>query len=61
MLEIDRLRAPPAWLAEFFQDREPEFLIRTFLRFDLVTQAIDNTLLMIKKVCGAMPPSFPTW
>ncbi|CCA68133.1 hypothetical protein PIIN_02000 [Serendipita indica DSM 11827] len=48
ILEADRSSSPPTWLATFFQDREPEYLIRTCMRYHLILPALDYTLLMIQ-------------
>jgi hypothetical protein len=50
IMESDRNVAPPTWLTTFFQDREPEYLIRTCLRYHLIMTALDYTMFMIQKV-----------
>lgn len=50
MLEQNRTRALPSWLIAFFSEHQPEYLIRTCLRFDLVNDAIEHTLGLVKKV-----------
>ncbi|KAG8811352.1 hypothetical protein FRC17_002511, partial [Serendipita sp. 399] len=49
IMDQDRTSTPPTWLTAFFQEREPEYLIRTCLRYQLTLAAIDYTILMIKK------------
>jgi len=49
IMDTDRLSAPPTWLTAFLQDREPEYLIRTCLRYHMVLAAMDYTLCMIQK------------
>ncbi|KIJ26033.1 hypothetical protein M422DRAFT_236708 [Sphaerobolus stellatus SS14] len=49
MLEFDRDGALPSWLVKFFQEHEPEYLVRTCLRFDLVREAVEYSLDLVKK------------
>ncbi|KAG8758806.1 hypothetical protein FRC14_007305 [Serendipita sp. 396] len=49
IMDTDRTSIPPSWLTAFFQEREPEYLIRTCLRYQLILPAIEYTILMIKK------------
>lgn len=49
-MDTNRTSSPPTWLTAFLQDREPEYLIRTCLRYHMVLPAIDYTLSMIQKV-----------
>jgi len=50
MLEFDRDGALPSWLVKFFQEHEPDYLVRTCLRFDLVVEAVEYGLDLVKKV-----------
>lgn len=50
ILDLDRLGRVPAWLIKFFEDEEPEYLIRTQLKYGLVEQALQYSLNLIRKV-----------
>jgi hypothetical protein len=50
MLEHERTRALPSWLITFFSEHQPEYLIRTCLRFDLINDALEHSLALVKKV-----------
>lgn len=50
MLEHERTRALPSWLVDFFCEHLPEYLIRTCLRFDLINDALEHSLVLVKKV-----------
>jgi hypothetical protein len=57
ILEFDRSGALPSWLVKFFEDNQPEYLIRTSMRFDLIGDAIDHSLGLVKKVCRCFSSS----
>ncbi|EMD40997.1 hypothetical protein CERSUDRAFT_43484 [Gelatoporia subvermispora B] len=55
ILGYDRLSPPPPWLVHALeatdtprQARHPEYLIRTFLRFELLEAALEHTLAMMR-------------
>ena len=50
LLALDQVVPPPARLTQFFQEREPEYLIRTYLRYDMVSTALDYTLTLVEEV-----------
>lgn len=50
LLALDQVVPPPARLTQFFQEREPEYLIRTYLRYDMVSTALDYTLTLVDEV-----------
>ena len=52
ILEFDRTGALPSWLVKFFEEHQPEYLIRTCMRFGLVDDAIEYSLELVKKVFG---------
>jgi len=49
MLEFDRANALPSWMVRFFQEHQPEYLVRTCLRFDLIGEAVEYGLDLVKK------------
>ncbi|KAF8574446.1 hypothetical protein K439DRAFT_1399027 [Ramaria rubella] len=57
ILELDRARALPSWLVDFFMAHQPEYLIRTCLRFDLVADAVEHCLTLVRKANAAAPSS----
>ncbi|KAJ3536697.1 hypothetical protein NM688_g6802 [Phlebia brevispora] len=50
IIGFDRSSAPPPWLIQSLQEHHPEYLIRTYLRFELIESAIEYTLSMVQKV-----------
>jgi len=53
ILDQDRFSRVPAWLVKFFEDEQPEFLVRTSLKYGLVEQALRYCLSMIRKVINS--------
>jgi hypothetical protein len=51
LLALNQVVPPPARLTQFFKEREPEYLIRTYLRYDMVSTALDYTLMLVDEVC----------
>jgi hypothetical protein len=51
LLALNQVVPPPARLTQFFQEHEPEYLIRTFLRYNMVSTALDYTLSLVNEVC----------
>ena len=51
LLALNQVVPPPARLIHFFQEREPEYLIRTYLRYGMVSAALDTTLTLVDEVC----------
>jgi len=51
LLALNQVVPPPARLTQFFQERDPEYLIRTYLRYDMVSAALDSTLMLVDEVC----------
>lgn len=51
ILDLDRLSRVPTWLIKFFEDEEPEYLIRSSLKYGLVEQSLQYCLSMVRKVC----------
>jgi hypothetical protein len=51
LLALNQVVPPPARLTQFFQEREPEYLIRTYLRYNMVSTALDSTLTLVDEVC----------
>lgn len=50
ILDLDRLSRVPSWLIKFFEDEQPEYLVRTSLKYGLVEQALQFALGMVRKV-----------
>ena len=50
ILDQDRFSRVPTWLVKFFEAEQPEFLVRTSLKYGLVEQAIRYCLAMVRKV-----------
>ncbi|OCH95867.1 hypothetical protein OBBRIDRAFT_744376 [Obba rivulosa] len=48
ILGYDRLSPPPPWLVHALEERHPEYLIRTFLRFELLESVLEHTLALIR-------------
>jgi len=66
ILDQDRFSRVPAWLVKFFEDEQPEFLVRTSLKYGLVEQALRYCLSMIRKanqtlLRGAASRASATW
>ncbi|GJJ16272.1 hypothetical protein Clacol_010568 [Clathrus columnatus] len=59
ILEFDRSNSLPSWLVLFFQDNQPEFLIRMFLRFELICEALEYSLSLVRKSEAAIPRNRP--
>ncbi|EJU06460.1 hypothetical protein DACRYDRAFT_113162 [Dacryopinax primogenitus] len=53
MLAYNRHNRVPNWLSKFFEDHQPEHLIRTFLRYGLVQDAVAYTITLIQKARNA--------
>lgn len=53
LLALNQVVPPPARLTQFFQEREPEYLIRACLRYDMVSIALDYTLTIVEEVCAS--------
>lgn len=51
ILDLDRLSRVPSWLIKFFEDEQPEYLVRASLKYGLVEQALRFALGMVRKVC----------
>jgi len=41
--------ALPSWLVGFFEEKQPEYLIKTFLRFGMVQEAVEEGLGLVRK------------
>lgn len=50
ILEFDRSKSLPSWLISLLQENQPEYLIRTFLRFELISEALKHSLSLVQKV-----------
>ncbi|KAF8314772.1 hypothetical protein DL93DRAFT_2167187 [Clavulina sp. PMI_390] len=66
ILEIDRHSRVPSWLVDFFEEEEPEYLIRSQLKYGLVEEALRYTLNMVRKasqplIRGTPEQSSATW
>ncbi|KAJ1547917.1 hypothetical protein HK405_004610, partial [Cladochytrium tenue] len=53
-LERRRVFALPLWLVEFYKEKHPEDLIRTYLKFGLVEKCCIFTIQMIQAVLAAL-------
>ncbi|KAI0079746.1 hypothetical protein K474DRAFT_1658839 [Panus rudis PR-1116 ss-1] len=67
LLASERSSAPPPWLIESLQEYQPEYLIRTFLRYDFIENALEHVLFVIHKDEGkkfqddSSCPAFHAW
>ena len=53
ILDQDRFSRVPAWLVKFFEDEQPEFLVRISLKYGLVEQALRYCIAMVRKVTAS--------
>ncbi|KAK7696575.1 hypothetical protein QCA50_001233 [Cerrena zonata] len=49
LLAFDRSSSPPPWLVQSLQEHHPEFLIRSYLRYDLLDLAVEQVLSLMRK------------
>jgi len=49
ILSYDRFSPPPPWLLNILEEYHHEYLIRTSLRYEVVEEALERTLSLIKK------------
>ncbi|KDQ20617.1 hypothetical protein BOTBODRAFT_626620 [Botryobasidium botryosum FD-172 SS1] len=49
VLDLNRFGRIPPWLVKFFQDKQPEYLILTSLRYELLRDALKYTLDMVQQ------------
>ncbi|CAL1702056.1 unnamed protein product [Somion occarium] len=49
LLAFDRSSTPPPWLVQSLERHHPEFLIRAFLRYDLLEFALEQVLSLMHK------------
>lgn len=61
VLEMDRLDAVPSWLVKFFEENQPDYLIRAWLRKGYLYQALEHALKLVRKTNAALlPTAVPT-
>ncbi|EJD01293.1 uncharacterized protein FOMMEDRAFT_158427 [Fomitiporia mediterranea MF3/22] len=51
--------SPPSWLLQIIEEHHPEHLIRTYLRFGDIEEALEQTLKLIRKATKALDNSTP--
>ena len=50
ILDLDRFSRVPAWLSKFFEEEQPEYLVRISLQYGLVREALMSCIDMLKRV-----------
>ncbi|KAI0347005.1 hypothetical protein BDW22DRAFT_1367225 [Trametopsis cervina] len=48
ILGFDRSSNPPPWLVAVLEAKHPEYLIRTYLRYEVLESALEHTLTMLR-------------
>lgn len=66
ILAFDRSTLPPPWLLQSLAEYHPEYLIRISLRYDILEQALECTMILIRRTDARLargPPqnSSSTW
>jgi len=59
ILSHDRASPPPPWLIHTLEDHHHEYLIRASLRFDLLENALEHTLSLVRKADAALSRTQP--
>ncbi|KZW04416.1 hypothetical protein EXIGLDRAFT_743861 [Exidia glandulosa HHB12029] len=54
VLEMDRLDTVPSWLVKFFEENQPDYLIRAWLRKGYLYQALEHSLKLVRKTNTAL-------
>ncbi|KAI0698869.1 nucleoporin Nup120/160-domain-containing protein [Cytidiella melzeri] len=49
VLSFDRSSSPPPWLISSLEEQHPEYLIRTYLRYEVLESALEYTLAILRK------------
>jgi len=66
ILAFDQSTLPPPWLLQSLAEHHPEYLIRIFLQYDILEQALEYTMSLIRRADARLargPPqnSSSTW
>ncbi|KAI0092550.1 nucleoporin Nup120/160-domain-containing protein [Irpex rosettiformis] len=59
ILSLDRSSQSSPWLISLLEDEHPEYLIRTYLRYEVLDSALECTLSMVRKVYLIHIPLYP--
>jgi len=59
ILAFDRSTLLPPWLLQSLAEHHPEYLIRTSLRYDVIEQALEQTMSLVRKTDARLARSPP--
>ncbi|KAH7103030.1 nucleoporin Nup120/160-domain-containing protein [Auriculariales sp. MPI-PUGE-AT-0066] len=59
VLDQDRCDCIPSWLSKFFEDNQPDYLIRTWLKYGYLLRALETSLKLVRTANSTLLTDVP--